>query len=197
MKKADSSRVRMVPNHLALLVRSADQAAARLRDCGFSIGPAEEWEGEGTREIYVGREKGHSLLLMEPVKAGAYLRAMQKRGPGLHHFAIDVLDMEAFLTAIASSGWLLHPRSVQTLAQSRTVYLARPGFPALVEVQERKALDDLPLFVNQVGLASSDGLSGLAAAVGLKELLRFDAQEAWIQCEARRFTVASLCAGES
>ena len=54
------------------------------------------------------------------------------------HLAIDVLNLESYIESLAGSGWLLHPISIKTMKQSQTVYLARPGFPGLIEVQERK-----------------------------------------------------------
>lgn len=136
--------MKTVLNHVALLVPSVDKAASVLTPLGFMIHPPAEWEGEGTREIYVGDFKTHmaTLLLMEPIKEGAYTRAMKKRGPGLHHLAIDVLDLEGFIDEIAGSGWLLHPKSLQTIKGSNTAYLARPGVPALIEVQQRESLSE-------------------------------------------------------
>lgn len=167
-------------NHVALLVPSVKKAAAVLTREGFPVGPAERWEGEGTLEIYVGkrevekRETGERgtidraradggtsfaeapsaqsalLLLMEPVAPGAYRRALDKRGPGLHHIAIDVPSAEAFLAG-APGGWLLHPRSLETYRRTKTVYLGRPGMPTLIEVQEREPTGGAP-FVERVSL---------------------------------------------
>ncbi|MBS1970836.1 MAG: hypothetical protein JSU04_11035 [Bdellovibrionales bacterium] len=134
--------MKTVLNHVALLLPSAERASEILRPLGAKMNPAAQWEGEGTLEIYVGDLDSQmaSLLLMEPIQEGAYSHAMKKRGPGLHHLAIDVLHMEDFLDSIASSGWLLHPRSVKMIRQSKTAYLARPGIPTLIEVQEREEL---------------------------------------------------------
>lgn len=41
------------------------------------------------------------------MKEGAYTRAMKKRGPGLHHIAVDVLNLESFVDDLSGSGWLL------------------------------------------------------------------------------------------
>ena len=161
------------PNHVAVLVPSVRKAADYLRQYGFHIGPEEEWEGEGTCEIYVEREKANSLLLMQPIKAGAYQRALEKRGPGLHHLAIDVLDLEGCLTSLTGSGWLLHPVSIQTMKKTRTAYLARPGFPALIEVQERKELQNKKkLFVEQIKMPIVDKtLSRLIGHIGLSHII--------------------------
>lgn len=185
------------PSHVALLVRSVDQSANFLKKFGFQIGPAEIWEGEGTKEVYIELGKCNSLLLMEPAKPGAYQRAMEKRGPGLHHLAIDVLNLEEFLLSIASSGWLLHPNSVKTIAQSKTAYLARPGFPALIEVQEKEKLSQHRPFVSRIEIPFDKSLSRLLPAIGLDEVV-FSSSEPSITLDTRSIPLDSvLNAGES
>lgn len=162
-----------VLNHVALLVPNVLKAAEYLRPFGFKIGPAEKWEGEGTLEIYVGdpsSEMGR-LLLMEPVKEGAYTRAMEKRGPGLHHIAIDVLDLESFIDQISGSGWLLHPKSLKTIKQTQTAYLARPGIPTLIEIQQRESLCDSAPFVSELHIPNlSEKTEKMFRGLGLTQI---------------------------
>lgn len=160
------------PNHVAVLVPSVRKAADYLTQFDFQIANEEVWDGEGTREIYIERDKGNSLLLMEPIKPGAYQRALEKRGPGLHHLAIDVLNLETYILSLAGSGWLLHPMSVKTMKQSQTAYLARPGFPALIEVQERKELKNCQLFVEEVLTPLDAALVGLVKHIGLEGVVK-------------------------
>src|SRR5687767_4675758 len=94
------------PSHVALLVPSVLKAADHFRQLGFEIGEEEIFAE--TREIYVEGSERNSLLLMEARETGSYRRALKKRGPGVHHLAIDVLDIQEFLTSISESGWLLH-----------------------------------------------------------------------------------------
>lgn len=165
------------PSHVAILVRSVRRAAEYLKGFGFEIGDEEDWDGEGTREIYVARDKENSLLLMEPVKSGAYQRALNKRGPGLHHLAIDVPDLDSYLQSIAGSGWLLHPISVKTIKKNQTAYLARPGFPALIEVQEQKKLSHGALFVDKVMLPVGGEFANLVKQLGLSEIVHLSSDE--------------------
>ncbi len=163
---------KILPNHVAVLVPSVKKAAEYLKQFDFKIGKEEEWEGEGTKEIYVELGRVNSLLLMEPIKPGAYQRALEKRGPGLHHLAIDVLNLESFLEAIALSGWLLHPTSLKTMKQTKTAYLARPGFPALIEVQEREKLNNGLLFVNEIVLKMDSIHEKLLEPIGLHNVVK-------------------------
>lgn len=155
------------PSHVAVLVPSARRAAAYLEAFGFAVGAAEAWDEEGTLEVYVERGRSNALLLMEATGPGSYRDALARRGPGLHHLAIDVLDVEAYVTALAGSGWLLHPASLRTLARSRTAFLARPGFPALIEVQGRDELEPGEPFVARVSLPLEPAAERLLRAVQL------------------------------
>lgn len=180
------------PSHVAVLVRSVHKAAEYLRPFGFQIGPEEIWDGEGTKEIYVEREKANSLLLMEPIKPGAYQRALDKRGPGLHHLAIDVLNLEEDIASLARSGWLLHPTSLKTIAHSRTAYLARPGFPALVEVQEREKLSDKELFVERLSLQTEISANKLLQAIGLESMITTTTSPTELVLSDRRIMLREL-----
>jgi hypothetical protein len=155
------------PSHVAILVPSVRKAADHLRQFDFEI--AEEDVFPETREIYVQGSERNSLLLMEARDTGSYRKALEKRGPGIHHLAIDVLDLEGFLSSIAGSGWFLHLNSLQTMKDFRSAYLARPGFPTLIEVQEKAELMDGPLFVDGVMLPFDPGLAHLLKSVGLHQ----------------------------
>lgn len=163
--------IKILPNHVAVLVTSVRKAADYLQQFNFQIGKEDEWEGEGTKEIYVERAKANSLLLMEPIKPGAYQRALEKRGAGLHHLAVDVLNLESYIESLAGSRWLLHPISVNTMKQSQTAYLVRPGFPGLIEVQERKELIKRPLFVEGISLKMDSSHIGLLNFIGLSSVV--------------------------
>lgn len=161
----------IIPSHVAVLVPSVCKAAEYLRQFDFQIGKEEEWEGEGTREIYVERDKSNSLLLMEPIKPGAYQRALAKRGPGLHHLAVDVLNLEEYLESLVGSGWFLHPASIKTIKQSETAYLARPGFPGLIEVQQRERLESKSLFISKMSVPLEAKLAKLIQPIGLEGIV--------------------------
>jgi hypothetical protein len=161
---------KIAPSHVAILVPSVRKAAEALRRFDFEIGEEESFEE--TKEIYVQGSERNSLLLMEPKKTGSYRRALEKRGPGLHHLAIDVLDLEGFLATLAGSGWFLHPNSLKTIERFRAAYLARPGFPGLIEVQEKKKLRQGKDFVEGVTLKFDATLEALLKPVGLAPYVR-------------------------
>ena len=160
---------KIAPSHVAILVPSVHRAADALASYGFDVGPAEEWDGEGTREIYVGSKEANSLLLMEPAKPGAYRRAMDKRGPGVHHLAVDVIDLDGFLGSL--SGWSVHSFSQTSIAKTRTAWLFRKGFPALIEVQERAQIVPRPLFVSALELPIDPADKALLLQIGLETIV--------------------------
>jgi len=180
-------------SHVAFLVRSTSKAAEITDGFGFARGLAERWEGEGTLEIYVGDpKKSGLLLLMEPVQEGAYQRAIQKRGPGLHHIAIDVLDLESYVVQLSESGWLVHPKSLITMKKTRTVYLARPGIPTLIEVQEREKFSEKPLFITRLEVPFPEDKMGMISALGVSELCCSRDEQVWVICDGREFCGTSF-----
>jgi hypothetical protein len=119
-------------SHVAILVRSVEESARVLAARGFKINPTERWDGEGTLEIYAGDVKTQSalLLLMQPLREdGHYRRALEKRGPGLHHVAINSSAQDL-------PGWTLHKRTSEKLA-----YYKHRDFPALIEMQRYEQPD--------------------------------------------------------
>ena len=123
-------------DHVALVVPDLETVLERLELTREEVGPIEAFPGEGTREVYIGNDDAASrLLLMQPTdETGPYARSLRRRGPGLHHVALAVSNLTEFLTGV--EGWLLHPASASSIQHSQTAWLARPGVPCLVEVQE-------------------------------------------------------------
>jgi len=143
----------MTLDHVALLVRSLESALERLAETGLAVGEIESFPSEGTREVYLGDpDLPGRLLLLESTGPGPYQRAFEKRGPGLHHVAIEVADPDAF--AADARGWLLHPHSLQSQKGANTLWFARPGVGALLEVTRGKARDAEPQV--QVGVSLDD-----------------------------------------
>lgn len=151
-------------DHVALVVTRLEPVIERLD--GLEPGPIESFPEEGTREIYLGSGAAR-LLLMEPTDPAApYGRALEKRGPGLHHVATTVPDLDSFLATVR--GWLLVPRGLPELTSARTAWLARPGVATLLEVTEGERAVGPPV-VEQVELPGPlpvDPRPGLTPSTG-------------------------------
>lgn len=139
-------------SHVAVLVDSLESVIDKGLFEPSITGEIECFPSEGTRECYIGSpdELGR-LLLIQPNGDGPYRRAMEKRGPGLHHIALEVSDIEQFVRQLSGSGWYLHPMSLDYFKSTRQVFLARPGASALIEVQEQEPCD-CPYFIQEVSL---------------------------------------------
>lgn len=183
-------------SHVAVLVPSAGAAAAVCEAAGWALGPVEDFPAEGTREVYVGPPADDArLLLMEAIGPGPYRRALERRGPGLHHVAVDVGSIDAYLAGVAGAGWLLHPASLRTRADRGVVYLARPGLGALIEVQERPDPDAAPArprFVAEVHVAGAPDDQRRLDALGVPGLRLAGREGPAVVIGGRRLALAAL-----
>ncbi len=127
-------------DHVAILVSDITAALNALPANSWEIGEVESFPSEGTKEVYIGPPSATGkLLLIQPNGDGPYQTALAKRGPGLHHIAVNVESALEFTEQLAGSGWYLHPTSLNSFKRYKTVWLARPGVPLLVEVVQRKS----------------------------------------------------------
>ncbi|MCB0421303.1 MAG: hypothetical protein KDD61_09915 [Bdellovibrionales bacterium] len=145
--------MKSVLNHIAILVESIESVVGKIQVPKSHLGVLEEFPSEGTKEMYIGgsNQMGR-LLLMQAIGDGPYKRAMEKRGPGIHHIALDVLSIDSFVSNLSGSGWLLHPKSLEFYSNHRSVFLCRQNVPVLIEVQERKKLEEDNFFISELEL---------------------------------------------
>jgi hypothetical protein len=132
-------------DHIAVLTtdlrRQSDALPSSCRKEAIESFPA-----EGTREQYVElAERVPRLLLLQPIGAGPYSRALKKRGPGLHHVGVKTQSIKALVPRISELGLLMHPISIQTIEHG-VAWLCRPGVPFLIEVAEGKVGADSGAF---------------------------------------------------
>ena len=141
-------------DHVALLVPDLERALRGARALGLEAEAPQAFPGEGTREAYAGPPGGAArLLLMTPHGPGPYARALERRGPGLHHLALRTPDPRGLVEAAV--GWLLHPRSLASWEGCRTLWLARPGVGALIEVAQGAPAEAGPPVIEAVELAGA------------------------------------------
>jgi hypothetical protein len=119
--------------------------------------------------VYVGGADASALLLLcEPTDPrGPYGRALERRGPGLHHIGLSVPRIEDYLLSIAGSGWYVLPQSVAWLARGNA-WLARPGVHALVELSQMSDQVGNP-FVSNLEIPMLIPDEQLIACLGLPE----------------------------
>ena len=182
-----------ITSHIAILVPSVDNAAAVLVKYGLTPGPKEKFDGEGTAEIYVGDSNSSAkLLLMQAIGKGAYKDALKKRGPGLHHVALDVKDLEAFIHGMSGTGWYLHPKSLGTIRKTRTAWLVRPGTKMMIEVQERDEIYEDPKFISYLELPLNPKERSMVKALGIDTLRPSKDRRSRIVFGKKKIEVADL-----
>lgn len=160
-------------DHVAFVVPDIETAAAEFLALGLEPDEARDFAAEGTREQYLGPAQATGrILLMQPLGSeGPYAHALQERGAGLHHVALTVEDLDAFLTeSVAGSGWLLHPLSFRTRQASNTIWLTRPNVEVLVEVHQGAIAHGEPVIDELViaGLEMRESLGAIFADCGVE-----------------------------
>lgn len=132
--------MQLILDHIGILTPSIERSAGHFPP-GFTLHDPELMPSEGTREQYatLDSKRGPSVLLLEAVQPGPYQRALEKRGPGLHHLGLATDSLELATAQLHSLGLLLHPDSLKTHAHG-CVWLCRPGVPFLVELYKPKEL---------------------------------------------------------
>jgi len=180
-------------DHVAILVPNAGQVVQQLTAKGLPAkglapGEIESFPSEGTRECYVGADArlGRLLVMEATSDKGPYARALAKRGPGLHHVALTVPDLDLFLNSV--TGWLLVPGCVSSLARTKTAWLARPGVGTLLEVtQHETPMEGVPLLSVEV---PASGQERLLTGLSVEGLSASADDQAWIVVGDERLAVA-------
>ncbi len=159
-------------SHIALLVPSVEASAKFLNTLDIRTEEPEVFEAEGSKEIYVGSYGAQSalLLLLEAISEGPHKRALTKRGPSLHHLAIDVLNVEELVAEAQKLGWMLHPASAKTMAH-KTAWLFLKGIPTLIEVDQKKELSTKPHKISRLELPIPKEHMSLFDGIGLGDIV--------------------------
>lgn len=128
-------------NHLALLVEDLEEALCFWRDTlGLAQAGATECisdEAVAVAWLKMGQSR---LELIQPTTgdSGA-ARYLEKRGPGLHHLCLEVLDLDSKLQALRASGIELINEVARERAGRRYAFIhpASAG-GVLLELYEKK-----------------------------------------------------------
>lgn len=126
-------------DHLAIAVHDLDAGSAPWRALGLPLeGPDELVAGQGVRVRAL--HAGDALIeLLEPAGPdGPIARFLERRGPGLHHVAFRVDDLDAAIARLRSEGAdFLADAPRPGRAGSRVIFLhPRWGGGVLIELVE-------------------------------------------------------------
>lgn len=115
-------------DHVAIAVASIDEALPVFELLTGGVGsPRERVESQGVDVVFVGTGVGR-VELIEPVSPDSPVaRFLEKRGPGLHHLAYRVPDIEAALARLSAAGMRLIDERPRPGAHGRLVAFIHPA----------------------------------------------------------------------
>jgi len=95
----------MKVDHIGIATRSLDEGLAIWRDAlGLKVDATEVVDEQGVRVAMLQIGDTHVELLEAIRPESAVARFLEKRGPGIHHIAIEVPDICASLAELKSKG---------------------------------------------------------------------------------------------
>ena len=131
-------------SHVSIVVPDIEAAARMLADkFGLSVGERMVNEQQGVRLAYV-ELAGGKIELMQPSRPDSPIAKFLERNPkgGIHHFALDVDDMEQTAQALGASGVRLlgDGKPQHNVAGERIAFVHPADFlGALVELEQHEA----------------------------------------------------------
>ncbi|MFH1502137.1 MAG: methylmalonyl-CoA epimerase [Candidatus Eisenbacteria bacterium] len=91
-------------DHISILVENVDSAMEFYVDLlGLEVVKVENSELHGVRAAFL-RAGDVMVELIEPLGPGPLQNLLEKRGPGFHHVAFEVPDLERALSDVATAG---------------------------------------------------------------------------------------------
>ena len=92
-------------DHIGIATRQLQDGLAIWRDAlGLQVDTTEEISDQGVRIAMLAIGETH-VELLEPLSPDSVVgRFLEKRGPGIHHLAVEVEDIHASLATLKSKG---------------------------------------------------------------------------------------------
>jgi len=126
--------------HLGVAVPSLDEGLRLYRDLlGFEVEYREEVPSESVRVVGL-KAGGTTIELLEPTAAESSIaRHLERRGPGLHHLAVEVERLAELLPKLKAQGVQLLDETPRPGAGGTQVAFIHPrgALGVLVELVER------------------------------------------------------------
>jgi len=118
----------MKVDHIGIATRQIDEALTLWRDVlGLEIDSTEEVAEQGVRVVMLLIGDSH-IELLEPLSEDSPVgRFLEKRGPGIHHIAVRVTDIQASLAHLKENGKRLIDEIPRTGAGGCLVAFVHPS----------------------------------------------------------------------
>ena len=118
----------MIIEHIGIAVRSLEEATKTYEEClGLEVGGFDQVEDQGVRVamLPIGESR---IELLEPVTAESPIgKFLAKRGPGIHHIALRVDNIEESLERMKAAGARLIDESPRAGAHNTRVAFVHPS----------------------------------------------------------------------
>jgi methylmalonyl-CoA epimerase len=128
-------------DHVGIGVRDLEQALAFFRDAiGLHLEASEEVASQRVRAHFLNAVSAKLELLEATSVDSAIARYLEKRGPGIHHIALRVDDIDAALAMLKAKGIRLVDESPRPGAEEALVAFIHPSAAhgVLVELKQAK-----------------------------------------------------------
>jgi len=113
-------------DHVAVCVRDIDEAAAKYREAlGLAVTTREVVASQSTEAALIPVGESHIELIAPRGNAGLE-KFLEKRGPGLHHIAIEVAGIEGALALLKALGVPLLDEAPRAGARGHKVAFLHP-----------------------------------------------------------------------
>ncbi len=113
-------------DHVAVAVENIDQALEKWRQAFGIEGQDRELVGSQKTEVVLLPVGSSSVELIEPKGNEGLAKFLEKRGPGLHHIAVEVEGIENALTLLESLGVPLIDKAPRIGARGHKVAFVHP-----------------------------------------------------------------------
>jgi methylmalonyl-CoA/ethylmalonyl-CoA epimerase len=101
-------------HHVGILVDDLDHAIARYRALGFPKPEIFDIADQGVRVASFNAGTGYVEILAPTTPESGVARYLESRGPGIHHVAYAVADLDLALSQLEAAGFELIDRSPRT-----------------------------------------------------------------------------------
>jgi methylmalonyl-CoA/ethylmalonyl-CoA epimerase len=118
----------MKVDHIGIAIKGLDEALAVWRDAlGLEVEHTEEVAEQGVRVTMLRVGESHIELLQPLTENSPVGKFLEKRGPGIHHIAVRVPDIEAALAQLKEKGTRLIDEKPRLGARGCLVAFVHPS----------------------------------------------------------------------
>ncbi|MCL4507418.1 MAG: methylmalonyl-CoA epimerase [Chloroflexi bacterium] len=131
-------------NHLAIAVTDLDAAIAFYRDVlGLPLDRVEDVQEEKSKVAFLPLGNSEIELVQPTSESTGVAKWLAKHGPGMHHVAIQVENLDAVIARLTAAGIeLTNPEPRQKADGTRYTFIhPRSAFGVLIELYQKEIRD--------------------------------------------------------